>query len=114
MQTRLDERVIEYRVLFATRHEGETGQVSEHSPYAILSIESEESTLLRELVYREIRTDDREALTQFCSVASVASIPTRAELCGIKTDMSRVIDLAHPFPLGFLLSAVFPVQPYAF
>ena len=35
-------------------------------------------------------------------------------LCGIKTDMSRVIELAHPFPLGFLLSAVFPIQPYAF
>ncbi len=35
-------------------------------------------------------------------------------LCGIKTDMSRVIELTHSFPQGFLLSAVFPVQPCAF
>jgi hypothetical protein len=62
----------------------------------------------------EVTTDSRKGLTQFLSIESVALPSEGAELCGIKTDMSRVIELAHPFPLGFLLSAVFPVQPYAF
>ena len=35
-------------------------------------------------------------------------------LCGIKTDLSRVIELAHPFPQNFPLSAAFPVQLCAF
>ena len=59
-------------------------------------------------------TDDPERVSQFLPVLPVAFVPETAELCGIKTDMSRVIELAHPFPLGFLLSAVFPIQPYAF
>jgi hypothetical protein len=114
MQTRLEERVSEHRVLFATRHEGQASQVRKHSPSAILPIQPEQGTLLRDLVRSEVATDGREGLAQFHSVDSIASIAKRAELCGIKTDMSRVIELTHPFPQGFLLSAVFPVQPCAF
>jgi hypothetical protein len=62
----------------------------------------------------QIAPDGGQPPAQFLPVASIAAVAETAELCGIKTDMSRVIDLAHPFPLGFLLSAVFPVQPYAF
>lgn len=58
--------------------------------------------------------DRRHGLIQFFLHLVVASVAEAAELCGIKTDMSRVIELAHPFHLGFLLSAVFPIQPYAF
>ena len=70
--------------------------------------------LLRELRGSEVATDGRQGLAQFFAVEPVATVPKRTELCGIKTDMSRVIELAHPFPLGFLLSAAFLVQPYAF
>jgi hypothetical protein len=69
---------------------------------------------LWEIMRDEIARGRRECLVQFRSITSVASVAETAELCGIKTDLSRVIELAHPFPLGFLLSAVFPSQPYAF
>jgi hypothetical protein len=39
VQTRLDERMIEHRVLFAARYKGETSQVCQHGPRAILAIE---------------------------------------------------------------------------
>ena len=46
MQTRLDERMIEHAVLFATGHERESSQIGEHGPGAILSVEPEKSTFL--------------------------------------------------------------------
>ena len=61
-----------------------------------------------------IAADRCSGSQQFPPVIAIACVAERAQLCGIKTDMSRVIELAHPFPLGFLLSAVFPVQPCAF
>jgi len=39
MQTGLDERVIEYRVVFATCHKAEARQIREHRPSAILAVE---------------------------------------------------------------------------
>ncbi len=42
MQTRLDEGMIERRVLFPACDKGESGQVGEHSPGALLSIEPEQ------------------------------------------------------------------------
>jgi len=44
MQTRLDERVIEHRVLFAASHEGEAREIAEYGPCAILPIEPEQAT----------------------------------------------------------------------
>ena len=44
MQTRLDERVIEHRVLFAASHEGEAREITEYGPCAILPIEPEQAT----------------------------------------------------------------------
>jgi len=46
VQTRLDKRMIEHRVLFAARHIGEAGQVGEHGPGAILSVEPEQGARL--------------------------------------------------------------------
>src|SRR5947209_20339861 len=106
--------MIEDGVVFAAGHESEASEIGENGPRAILTIEPEQRVCWWKLVRGEIPTNGRKALTQFLSVATVAAIAKRAELCGIKTDMSRVIELAHPFPLGFLLSAVFPVQPSAF
>jgi hypothetical protein len=114
MQTRLDARLIEYRVVFAAGDKGEVGHICEHRPGAILSVEPKQGTRLWELVRGEIARDRRECLAQFRSVASVAPIAKTAELCGIKTDLSRVIELAHSFPQSFPLSAVFPVQLCAF
>jgi len=39
VQARLDERVIEYSVLFASCHESEPSQVGEHGSRAILAVE---------------------------------------------------------------------------
>jgi len=114
VQTRLNERVIEHGVLFATRHKGKASQIGEHGSGAILSVEPQQGMLRRKLGCCKVARDRGESLAQFRSVAAIASVAKTAELCGIKTDMSRVIELAHPFPLGFLLSAVFPIQPYAF
>src|SRR6266568_7778459 len=79
VQTRLDERMIEYRVLFAAGHIGEAGQVGENSPGAILSVEAEQGARLWELMRREVATNGREALTQFLSITTVASVAKRAE-----------------------------------
>jgi hypothetical protein len=79
VQTRLDERMIEHGVLFATGNFGEASQVSQHGPGAILSIEPEEGEPLWELVRREVARDRREGLAQFRSVATVAPVAKRAE-----------------------------------
>ena len=39
VQTRLDERVIEHRVVFAACHKCEASEIGEHSPRAILAVE---------------------------------------------------------------------------
>jgi hypothetical protein len=70
--SRLDERMIEHRVVFAASHKGEPGQISEDGSCPILPIEPEQSALLWELVCREIATEGTEALAQFRSVATVA------------------------------------------
>ena len=41
VQTCLNERMIEHRVVFAAGHKGEPGQVREHGPGAILAVEPE-------------------------------------------------------------------------
>src|SRR6266566_9597598 len=79
MQTRLDQRVIEHRVLFAASHEGEAREIGEHGPRAILPVEPKQATCWRELVRCEVASDRRECLAQFHSVASVASIAKTAE-----------------------------------
>jgi hypothetical protein len=43
MQTRLDQRMIEDGVLFASGHEREACYIGEHSPGAILAVESRAS-----------------------------------------------------------------------
>jgi hypothetical protein len=114
MQSRLDSGMVQQQIVFPPHHVSQASQISEDSPGAILPIESQEGTFLRELVRGEVAPDSGDRTAQFLAVVAVARVSERTELCGIKTDMSRVIELAHPFPLGFLLSAVFPIQPYAF
>src|SRR6266700_94216 len=46
MQTRLDKRMIEHRVLFASCHESETREIGEHGPRTILAIEPRASRAL--------------------------------------------------------------------
>jgi hypothetical protein len=79
VQTRLDPWMIESGVLFATGHKSETGQIGEHGPGAILSIEAEEGTFLRELVCSQIPINGRETLTQFLSIATVPFVAKRTE-----------------------------------
>ena len=79
MQTRLNERMIEYRVFFAASHKGEPGQIREHGSCPILPIEPEQSALLWELVRREVTRDRRERLSQFLPISTVAAVAKRAE-----------------------------------
>src|SRR5260221_1524707 len=80
---RLDERVVEHRVLFVAGHVGETSQVCQHGPGAILSVEPQQSRRLWELVRCEVTRDRGMCLAQLCAVATLASRATRAQLCGI-------------------------------
>jgi len=105
---------IQQPIVFAVRDIREACQIGDDRPGAILAIQTEEGVLWQEIVRLHVRLDHPHCATQFLSILTVARIAKAGELCGIKTDMSRVIELAHPFPLGFLLSAVFPIQPYAF
>jgi len=79
VQARLDERVIEYGVLFPSCHESETSQVGEYGSRAILAIEPEQGTRLWDLMRCEVARDHRQALPQFLLVAPVASVAKRAE-----------------------------------
>jgi hypothetical protein len=71
--------MIEHGVLFAAHHEGETGQIGEHSPGAILAKDMEQAARLWQLVRRKIATNGRETLTQFHPVATIASVAKGAE-----------------------------------
>src|SRR5712691_12204500 len=46
VQTRLDERMIEHGVLFASCHEGEASEICQHGPGAILSVEPKQGASL--------------------------------------------------------------------
>lgn len=46
VQTRLNQRMIEQVIVFATGHKRETSHIGEHNPIAILSIEPEQRAFL--------------------------------------------------------------------
>jgi hypothetical protein len=79
VQTRLDERMIQHGVVFATHHEREASQIRQHGSGAILPIEPEQGSLMRKLVHSEVATDGPEGLTQFLPVEPIASVANRAE-----------------------------------
>jgi hypothetical protein len=79
VQTRLDQRMIECAVLFATGHKGKASQISEHGSGAILAVKPEQRALRGELIRREILTNGGESLSQLLSVASIAFVPKTAE-----------------------------------
>ena len=83
MQSRLDQRMIKDGILFASDHERETSQISEHDSGPVLSIESQERAGLWKLVCSEIPINGRQTLSQFLSVVPVATITKTAEICGI-------------------------------
>jgi len=114
VQAGLDFGAIQQPIVFAARDVGESGQIGKGRPGALLAIQTHKGVLFWEIVRLQVRLDHPHCATQFLAIPTIARIAKAGELCGIKTDMSRVIELAHPFPLGFLLSAVFPIQPYAF
>jgi hypothetical protein len=112
VQTRLHERMIECGVLFASGHEREACHIGEHSPSAILSVESEQGTCLWELMRHEIARDQSFALTQFLPVTPIAAVAKRTEplvtvgltddrarpynLSALASDVSRGTDLIQP------------------
>jgi hypothetical protein len=105
---------LKYPIVFAPHDEREADQGSYDSSCAILPIQPQQGTFLCELVRLHIAPYRSHGAAQFHPVLAIARVAERAELCGIKTDMSRVIELAHSFPQSFPLSAAFPVQLCAF
>ncbi len=114
MQAGLDLGSVKELVVVAPHHKREASQVSYDGSSALLPIQPQEHPFHWKGMGLAVALNGCDRPSQFFPVASIAWGAERAELCGIKTDMSRVIELAHPFPLGFLLSAVFPIRPYAF
>ena len=80
--SRLDERMIQHGVVFATHHEREASQIRQHGSGAILPIEPEQGSLMRKLVHSEVATAGPEGLTQFLPVEPIAS--------GAPTEPSRL------------------------
>jgi hypothetical protein len=74
VQARLDERVIEHAVLFATGYEGEACQIGEHGSRAILSKDMQQGALPWELVCSEIATNGHQSLAQFHTILPVAAV----------------------------------------
>jgi hypothetical protein len=96
METRLDERVIEDRVIFAARDKGEASHISKHCPRAILAKDMQQSMDLWEIMRGEIARGRRECLAQFRSITSVASVPETAEpviTMGLRNRRARPNDL---------------------
>jgi hypothetical protein len=79
VQTCLNERMIEDGVLFAAGHKREACHIGEHSPGAILSVESEQNACLWELVHGEIARDRSQALAQFHKILTVTAVSKTAE-----------------------------------
>jgi hypothetical protein len=79
LQACLDERVIEYAVVFAAGNVGEASQVGEHRSGAILAKDMQQGACQGQVVRREVARDGRQALAQLLSVATIASIAKRAE-----------------------------------
>src|SRR5215470_16822604 len=79
MQARLDQRMIQCRVLLATGHISKACQIGEHRSGTILSVESEQGVRLGQVGGLEVARDGCEALTQFLAVAPVAAVAKRTE-----------------------------------
>ena len=79
VQTGLDQRMIENRVLFATGHKRKARHLGERSPRAILPIESKERPLRGKLIRGQITTDRSQSLAQFLPVTAVPFVSETAE-----------------------------------
>jgi hypothetical protein len=79
VQTRLNERMIEHPVFFATGHKGKACQVGEYRPGTILPIKPQKRTFLWELVCGQILTNGYETLSQFLPISAIPSVPETAE-----------------------------------
>src|SRR5260370_472091 len=79
VQACLNERMIKQVIVFATGDKGEPGHIGEHGPVAILSVETQQRTFLRQGVGRQIPTNGGESLTQFLPIPPVPAIAKRAQ-----------------------------------
>jgi hypothetical protein len=79
VEPRLHNRVIQHRVVFASHHEAEVGQIRNDRPSAVESIQSQQGACLRQTLGSEIPTNGFECMRQFLSILPVASIPETAE-----------------------------------
>ena len=77
--SRLDQRMIEDGVLFASGHEREACYIGEHSPGAILAKDMQQGACLWELVRREVTRDRRERLSQLLPISTVAAVAKQTE-----------------------------------
>ncbi len=64
--------------------------------------------------FGRIADDDLKCAFEVASIIAIACPPKSPHLCGIETDLSRVIGLDHPFSPGLPPPAVSPVQQDAF
>ena len=71
--------MIKHAVLFAAGHEGEARQIGENRSRAILAVQPQQGALFRQLVRREVASNGRKRLSQFHTVAPIASVAKRAE-----------------------------------
>jgi hypothetical protein len=77
--------------------------ICQHSPGAIVAVESEQGALVRDLVRRQVTTNGRETLAQFRPVAPIAFVPNTAEPLEA---MSLADDSPRPDHLPALASRV--------
>lgn len=74
MQASLDLSSIQKLIVFASRHIAEASEIGEDGSGALLPIQPEQGTFLRELARREIPPDGRHRPAQFLPKFSIASV----------------------------------------
>ena len=79
VQPRLDLRMIEQVVVFATAHKRKPCHIGDHGPIAILPIQPQQRARSFELIRRQIPANGGERLAQFFPIPPVPSIPETAE-----------------------------------
>jgi hypothetical protein len=79
VQPRLNQRMIEQVIVFATGHKREPSHIGEHGPIAILPIEAQQHARSFELIRRQIPADGHKSLAQFFLISPIPAVAETAE-----------------------------------
>ncbi|HEY1349368.1 MAG TPA: hypothetical protein VGF67_07085 [Ktedonobacteraceae bacterium] len=106
-EARLYDWQVQESIHVTAHDEWQPQHVGQNGSGSVEAIKPQQCRRSGQVVCLQIRLDRFHRSAELLTVFTIAWVAKGAELCGIKTDMSRVIRLTHPF------SPVFPDQPDA-